>query len=480
MPETARPKAYYVTTPIYYVNDAPHIGHAYTTVAGDVLTRWHRQRGERVWFLTGTDEHGEKVLRSCRGGRADSAGVVRPAGRDRVEAGAGHHRRRQRRLHPHDRAAPHRARAGASCRALYDAGELYEGCTRARTACTARSSSSPASCSTARGTTRARRCARSTAGRSRSSPSATGSSRCRSTRTGCSRTTRQHPEAVEPAVRAQRGALVHPAGPRGPVDLTVARSTGGSRSRGTATRSSTCGSTRCSTTRPPWGSATPTDPAPQQFATTFPADVHLVGKDILRFHAVIWPAMLMAAGLPLPRKVFAHGWLLVGGEKMSKSKLTGIAPSDDRRPLRLGRVPLLLPARDPVRLRRVVLVGGHDRSVHLRAGQRLRQPRLPGGSDGRAVLRRGAPGRGGQRSRRRRRGDGRARGDGRGGRTGRRARLLRRARRGVGARRRAQRLPHRAAAVAAGEVARRPGPVWKPSSTPPRRACGCSRSCSTQ
>ena len=56
--------------------------------------------------------------------------------------------------------------------------------------------------------------------------------------------------------------------------------------------------------------------------------MHLVGKDILRFHAVIWPAMLMAAGLPLPKQVFAHGWLLVGGEKMSKSKLTGIAPSD--------------------------------------------------------------------------------------------------------------------------------------------------------
>src|SRR5712691_5704169 len=55
-------KSFYVTTPIYYVNDAPHIGHAYTTVAGDVLTRWHRQRGEqKVFYLTGTDEHGEKV-----------------------------------------------------------------------------------------------------------------------------------------------------------------------------------------------------------------------------------------------------------------------------------------------------------------------------------------------------------------------------------------------------------------------------------
>ena len=66
---------------------------------------------------------------------------------------------------------------------------------------------------------------------------------------------------------------------------------------------------------------------PERFARLWPADVHLVGKDILRFHAVIWPAMLMAAGLEPPRKVFANGWLLVGGEKMSKTKLTGIPPS---------------------------------------------------------------------------------------------------------------------------------------------------------
>ena len=58
-------KSFYLTTPIYYVNDAPHIGHAYTTVAGDVLTRWHRSRQENVWFLTGTDEHGQKVMRTA-------------------------------------------------------------------------------------------------------------------------------------------------------------------------------------------------------------------------------------------------------------------------------------------------------------------------------------------------------------------------------------------------------------------------------
>ncbi|MFM6963889.1 MAG: class I tRNA ligase family protein, partial [Micrococcales bacterium] len=63
----------------------------------------------------------------------------------------------------------------------------------------------------------------------------------------------------------------------------------------------------------------------EKFERYWPA-THIVGKDILRFHAVIWPAMLLAAELPLPRQVFGHGWLLVGGEKMSRSKLTGIAP----------------------------------------------------------------------------------------------------------------------------------------------------------
>ena len=133
----------------------------------------------------------------------------------------------------------------------------------------------------------------------------------------------------------------------------------------------------------------------ERFARTWPADVHLVGKDILRFHAVIWPAMLMAAGLAAAAQVFAHGWLLVGGEKMSKSKLTGIAPEQIIDALRLRRVPLLLPARDRVRSGRLVLLGGPERALH--------RPSSPTGSatsprgvdrDGRAVLRRRAAGAG--------------------------------------------------------------------------------------
>jgi methionyl-tRNA synthetase len=68
--------------------------------------------------------------------------------------------------------------------------------------------------------------------------------------------------------------------------------------------------------------------APDKFARYWPVDYHLVGKDILRFHAVYWPAMLMSAGLAPPKCVFAHGWLLVGGEKMSKTRLNQIAPAD--------------------------------------------------------------------------------------------------------------------------------------------------------
>ena len=95
----------------------------------------------------------------------------------------------------------------------------------------------------------------------------------------------------------------------------------------------------------------------------------------------------MAAGLEVPRQVFAHGWLLVGGEKMSKSKLTGIAPREITDVVRLGRVPLLLPARHPVRAGRLVQLGGPGRPLPGRARQRLRQPRLARDRDDRPLLR---------------------------------------------------------------------------------------------
>ena len=73
-------KSYYITTPIYYVTDAPHIGHLYTTVAADILAHYHRLIGEDVWFLTGTDEHGQKCEKKARE-REGSAFAGRPAAR---------------------------------------------------------------------------------------------------------------------------------------------------------------------------------------------------------------------------------------------------------------------------------------------------------------------------------------------------------------------------------------------------------------
>ncbi len=251
----ASDKAFYLTTPIYYVNDAPHIGHAYTTTAGDVLTRWHRQRGERVWYLTGVDEHGTKVQRTAEDERRHPAAVGRPAGRGRVAPGARHHRRRQRRLHPHHRRPPPRRCAAVLGGRCSDAGYVYSapyegpycvGCEEFKLpgdlldgegdylgqkvcpihgrpveqlsednwffklsafqdALLAHYEAQPR-----RGAAGAARTTRSSPSSSRASPT----SRCRA--------------------RACRGA---------------------SRCRGTTSRSSTCGSTRCSTTSPPSGTA---------------------------------------------------------------------------------------------------------------------------------------------------------------------------------------------------------------------------------
>jgi methionyl-tRNA synthetase len=315
------PKAYYVTTPIYYVNDAPHIGHAYTTVAGDVLTRWHRQRGEDVWYLTGTDEHGQKVLRSAEAnGAAPQEWVDRLVTDawlpvlDLLEIANDDFIRTT-----EDR---HVRRVQSFLQRLYDQGEIYEGSYSGPYCVGCEEFKLPGDLID--GDDGQQLCP------IHSRPVEMVSEtnwffRLSHYTQPLLEHYRAHPEAVEPAsARNEVVSFVE----QGLNDLSISRSSFD------------------------WGIPIPWDPSqvtyvwfdallnyatavgygdddPQlseQFATTWPADVHLVGKDILRFHAVIWPAMLMAAGLPLPGKVFAHGWLLVGGEKMSKSKLTGISP----------------------------------------------------------------------------------------------------------------------------------------------------------
>jgi methionyl-tRNA synthetase len=122
---SARDKAFYITTPIYYVTAAPSIGSAYTTVAADVIARWHRQRQEHTWFLTGTDEHGQKVLEARRRNTL-AAGMDGPARRAGVEAGPRRPRRHQRRLRPHHRGTPHHACPGLLVEAARR-WEVYQG-----------------------------------------------------------------------------------------------------------------------------------------------------------------------------------------------------------------------------------------------------------------------------------------------------------------------------------------------------------------
>ena len=319
---SAKQKAFYLTTPIYYVNDAPHIGHAYTTVAGDVMTRWHRLADENVWFLTGTDEHGQKVLRTAQANEvapqvwADRLvndawlpvlDVIDAKNDDFIRTTESRHIERVQKF----------------LSGLKEAGDIYEGAYEGPYCVGCEEFKLPADLVT----------------------DESGENLCPI-----------HSKPVEQisetnyffklSAYAQRLIAHYEANPNavrpesaynevmsflrsGLLDLSISRSTFD------------------------WGIEVPWDPSQvvyvwfdallnyatavglgddpeseggKKFAQTWPADVHLVGKDILRFHAIIWPAMLMAANLPLPGCVFAHGWLLVGGEKMSKSKLTGISP----------------------------------------------------------------------------------------------------------------------------------------------------------
>lgn len=316
---TAPDKTFYLTTPIYYVNDAPHIGHAYTTVAGDLLTRWHRQRGESVWYLTGTDEHGQKVMRTAEANNTPPQewcdrlveNAWKPVWRDLEIANDDFIRTTEKR---------HTERVQRFLQGLMEQGHIYEGKYEGPYCVGCEEFKLPGDLDD-------------------------GKCRIHSKPVEMLSETnwffklsafveplldhyKKHPEACEPA-SARNEVISFLEG--GVSDLSISRSTFD------------------------WGIPVPwdtkqvvyvwfdallnyataigltDDPSSDTgkfFAKTWPADVHLVGKDILRFHAVIWPAMLMAAGVAVPKKVFAHGWLLVGGEKMSKSKLTGIAPSD--------------------------------------------------------------------------------------------------------------------------------------------------------
>ena len=315
-------KTFYATTPIFYVNDAPHIGHAYTEVAADVLTRWHRQRGQDAYLLTGTDEHGEKVLRTAIANQAQAQdwtdNLVNGSWLPLLETIDINNQDFIRTTEPR-----HKTAVQKFLQKLYDDGFIYQGSYQGNYCVGCEEYKADSDLVDGEGDYEGSKvCA------IHSKPVET----LNETNYFFKLSEFQKPlldlyksqsDFVQPeSAKNEVVSFVS----RGLEDLSISRSK----------------------EKFDWGVDIPWDDSHVTYVwfdallnyitalgygddetllnRYWPANVQVVGKDILRFHAVIWPAMLMAAGLEPPKQIFGHGWLLVGGEKMSKSKLTGIAP----------------------------------------------------------------------------------------------------------------------------------------------------------
>jgi methionyl-tRNA synthetase len=302
-------ECYYATTPIYYVNDVPHIGHMYTTLACDVLARFKRLDGFRVMFLTGTDEHGQKVQKA-----AELAGVSPQTFTDRVSANF-RDLARAMNFSNDDFIRTTETRHKRSCQALWqrlvERDQIYLGTYAGWYAVRDEAFYAESELTTAP---------------SGEKLAPTGAKvewveepsfffRLSAWQETLLRHYDDNPDFILPDVRRNEVVSFVRSGLQ---DLSVSRTSFG------------------------WGIPVPDHPAhimyvwldaltnyitavgypdtgSADFVRFWPADLHMVGKDILRFHAVYWPAFLLAAGLEPPKRVFAHGWWTNEGEKISKS-----------------------------------------------------------------------------------------------------------------------------------------------------------------
>ncbi len=305
------PNKFYVTTPIYYVNDKPHIGHAYTTILADVLARYHRVAGDDVFFLTGVDEHGQKVQQA-----AEKHGVSPQTHCDEfaprfVElwkklniSNDDFIRTTQER---------HKKIVQAVLQKLYEAGEIYpdeyEGWY---------------SVAEERFITETEK----ESGQFRDVKRLKEKNyffKMGKYQQKLIEYIEKNPDYIRPAHRRNEilGFLKQPLS-----DLCISRPKA----------------------RLSWGIEIPFDKDyvtyvwfdalinyvsvpgylsdDKRFNKWWPADVHLIGKDILTTHSVYWSTMLMAMGVPLPKSIFAHGWWLIGETKMSKSLGNVVNPLD--------------------------------------------------------------------------------------------------------------------------------------------------------
>ncbi len=308
----AAAKRYYLTTPIYYVNDAPHIGHAYTSLACDALARFKRLDGYEVKFLTGTDEHGQKVEKSAVAAGMDPqaftdqvsqtfrdlSGVMNYSNDDFIRTTEARHARACQDLWKRMKANGHIYLGGFAGwyairdEAFYDESELVDG----------------------------------------KAPTGAEVEWFEEENYFFDLSKWQQPlldfYEANPgflAPRTRRNEVVSFVS-SGLRDLSISR------------------------TSFKWGVPVPDDPKhimyvwidalmnyvsatgfpdeTGEYAKFWPADLHMVGKDIIRFHTVYWPAFLMAAGMTPPKRVFAHGWWTNEGQKMSKSLNNFVTPRD--------------------------------------------------------------------------------------------------------------------------------------------------------
>jgi methionyl-tRNA synthetase len=301
-------KKFYITTPIYYVNARPHIGHAYTTLVCDAIARRKRMLGFDTYFLTGTDEHGQKIERS-----ATAAGMTPKQFADEV---SGQFRALFEKMNISNddfiRTTEPRHKAGAQelFRRLQENGYIYKGtytgqyCVFDELYVDVTGAGAPCP-----------ECGR---------PTETVSEenyyfKLSAFTDQLLAHIQQNPGFIRPETRRNEVIGFLKSGLR---DLSISRSTF------------------------KWGIPVPGDPKhvmyvwldalsnyctaiglgskdeaeQKKFEHYWPADVHMIGKEIIRFHCVYWPAFLLAAGLPLPKSVVAHGWLLFEESKMSKSR----------------------------------------------------------------------------------------------------------------------------------------------------------------
>jgi len=301
-------RKFYITTPIYYVNARPHIGHAYTTIACDVIARRQRMLGADTFFLTGTDEHGQKIERA-----AQAAGKTPQEFTDEVSA---QFRALWNRMgityddFIRTTEERHKKRVQELFRRIRDNGHIYKGtytgqyCVFDELYVDAVGPGAPCP-----------ECGRPT----ETVKEENYFFKLSEFQDRLLQLYTEQPDFIRPETRRNEVMSFVRGGLR---DLSISRSTFS------------------------WGIPVPDDPkhviyvwldalanyitaigygsshkgAQEAFQKYWPADLHMIGKEIVRFHCVYWPAFLMAAGLPLPKSIMAHGWLLFEESKMSKSR----------------------------------------------------------------------------------------------------------------------------------------------------------------